>query len=114
MSYQVTFPVIKALRAAHKDNNAPIWLKLAKLVKSSYKNNVININKIDKQTKEHDVIICPCKVLGTGVMSHKIILASFGISLTAVNKIVYSGGKVVDFTYMINKFPTGQGVMIIE
>ncbi len=114
MSYQTKLSTIKELRSAHRINDAPIWLKLSKLIKSPSKNNVININKIDKYTQENDIIICPCKVLGNGTISHKITLASFGISLTAVNKIIYSGGKVVDFTYMINKFPTGKGVRIIE
>ncbi|MCY3853888.1 MAG: 50S ribosomal protein L18e [Thaumarchaeota archaeon] len=113
MSYQTIFPQIKILRNAYKDTKSPIWMKLIKIAQSSYKNKVVNINKIKTYSKDGDFVVCPCKVLGTGLIEHKITLASFGISLAAINKIIKSGGKVVDFEHMINQFPTGKGVIII-
>ena len=52
-------------------------------------------------------------MLGTGILSHKIILASFSISNSAAKKIKDSGGEIIKFSEMIEKFPTGKGVKII-
>ncbi|MEK0328055.1 MAG: uL15 family ribosomal protein, partial [Nitrosopumilus sp.] len=64
-------------------------------------------------TKENAVIVVPGKVLGTGNVSHKITLSSFSISNSAAKKIIESGGTIISFSEMINKFPTGKGVIII-
>ena len=71
------------------------------------------MNKINDVTKENDVIVVPGKVLGTGNVFHKVTLSSFSMSNTAAKKIVESGGKIISFSEMIEKFPTGKGVRII-
>ena len=70
------------------------------------------MTRINKITKENDVIFVPGKVLGTGNISHKITLCSFSISITAANKIIKSGGNVMSAHDMIKKYPTGKGVTI--
>ena len=72
-----------------------------------------NLKKINENSDEGNAIIIPGKVLGTGILSHKIILASFSISNSAAKKIKDSGGEIIKFSEMIEKFPTGKGVKII-
>lgn len=48
---------------------------------------VVNINKIDKESKDGDKVIVPGKVLGSGEMSHKISIAAFSFSETAKSKL---------------------------
>ena len=48
-----------------------------------------------------------------GKISHKISLSSFSISNSAASKIKESGGEVLKFSEMIEKYPTGTGVKII-
>ena len=104
----------KELKQASTKNDAPIWLKLAKLaLKTSSSKRVVNLTKINDVTKEGEVIVIPGKILGTGNVSHKITLSSFSISNSAAKKIIESGGNIISFKEMIEKFPTGKGVRII-
>jgi len=105
--------MIKDLKQASRKNEAPIWSKLANLaIKPSSARRVVNLARINKITKENDVLFVPGKVLGTGNMSHKITLSSFSISTTAANKIIQTGGSIMTYSDMIKKFPTGKGVII--
>ena len=114
MVKQLVLLMAKELKKASKKNEAPIWARLADLaIKPSSARRVVNLTKIDKITKEGDVLFVPGKVLGTGNMSHKITLCSFSISTVAATKIIQAGGSVLKFTDMIEKFPTGKDVTII-
>jgi len=114
MTNQVVIQMVKVLKQASVKNDAPIWSKLAKLaLKTSSSKRVVNLTKINDITKENDVIVVPGKVLGTGNVLHKVTLSSFSISNSAAKKIIESGGKIISFSEMIEKFPTGKGVNII-
>jgi len=114
MTNQVVIQMVKELKQASTKNDAPIWLKLAKLaLKTSSSKRVVNLTKINDVTKEGEVIVVPGKILGTGNVSHKITLSSFSISNSAAKKIIESGGNIISFKEMIEKFPTGKGVRII-
>ena len=114
MTNQVVIQMVKLLKQASTKNDAPIWSKLAKLaLKTSSARRVVNLTKINDVTKENDVIVVPGKVLGTGNVLHKVTLSSFSISNSAAKKIIESGGKIISFSEMIEKFPTGKGVSII-
>ena len=113
MVNQVVLLMIKDLKQASKKNEAPIWSKIADLaLKSSSSKRTVNLTRINRITKENDVIFVPGKVLGTGNVSHKITLSSFSISTTARNKIIQSGGNIMAYSDLIKKFPTGKGVII--
>jgi large subunit ribosomal protein L18e len=114
MTNQVVLQMVKELKGASKKNNAPIWSRLAELaLKPSSARRTINIGQIDKFVKDNDVIVVPGKVLGTGNISHKITLCSFSISNTGAKKVLQSGGKILNFSELINSHPTGKGVTII-
>lgn len=106
--------MVKQLKKASAKNKAPIWSKLAQLaLKPNSVKRVVNLTKINSLTKENDVVIVPGKILATGNIDHKITLSSFSISNSAAKKIIESGGTIISFSEMINKFPTGKGVIII-
>jgi large subunit ribosomal protein L18e len=114
MTNQIVIQMAKELKQASAKNDAPIWLKLAKLaLKTSSSKRVVNLTQINDVTKEGEVIVVPGKILGTGNVSHKITLSSFSISNSAAKKIIESGGNIISFKEMIEKFPTGKGVRII-
>ena len=105
--------MIKDLKQASKKNEAPIWSRLAELaIKPSSSRRVVNLTRINKTTKDNDVLFVPGKVLGTGNLSHKITLSSFSMSTTAAKKIIQTGGNVMAYADMIKKYPTGKGVII--
>ena len=106
--------MVRELKNASKNNDAPIWSKIAKnALKSNSNKRTINLKKIDALTDNGNAVIVSGKVLGTGKLSHKIIVSSFSISSSAAKKIKESGGEILKFSDMIERFPTGKDVKII-
>lgn len=111
---QTVLVMSREFRKASKNNDAPIWSRLSQqALKPTVARKVINLHKINKLTKDNDVVVFPGKVLGTGILSHKITLCSFAMSSTAKHKILDSGGKILDYKDMIKEFPTGRGVTLL-
>ncbi len=114
MANQVVQRLAYDLKKASRENDAPIWLRLARLAqKPSRARRTVNLNKIARLTREGDTVIIPGKVLGTGNISHKITLCSFSISVAAAGKIIQSGGEILDFGQMRERHPTGSGVVLL-
>ena len=82
-------------------------------LKSNSSQKTINLKKIHDNSDDGTAVVIAGKVLGTGTIAHKIILSSFSISNSAAKKIKESGGEVIKFSEMIERFPTGKGVKII-
>lgn len=68
---------------------------------------------MDNITKEGDIVIVPGKVLGSGIINHKIILSCFSISVAAMKKIIDCGGEVITINELVEQYPDGKGVRII-
>lgn len=114
MTNQVVIQMAKDLKKASTKNDAPIWAKLAEYaLKPSIAKRDLNLNRIGQLTKENDIVVFPGKVLGTGIVPHKITLFSFSISNTAANKIVEKGGKIISYSDLIEQNPTGKGVVLL-
>jgi large subunit ribosomal protein L18e len=114
MTNQVVIQMAKDLKKASTKNNAPIWKKLAEYaLKPSAARRNINLYRIGQITKENDIVVFPGKVLGTGNMPHKITLFAFSISDSAANKIIQNGGKLISYSSLIEKNPTGKGVVLL-
>ena len=114
MTSQVVIQMAKDLKKASSKNKAPIWGKLAEYaLKPSIARRKINLYKIGQLTKDNDTIVFPGKILGTGNLPHKITISSFSISESAANKIAKSGGKLISFSDLISKNPTGKGVVFL-
>ena len=102
------------LRNAYKRSGSPIWKSIEKKFKSSRSNrSEVNVSKLDNITKEGDIVIVPGKVLGSGIINHKIILSSFSISVTAMKKVIDCGGEVITINELVEQYPDGKGVRII-
>ncbi len=74
---------------------------------------VVNLYKLDRLTKEGDVVYVPGKVLGTGEISHPITIAAFSFSKTAYEKLLKSGSTILTTQEFAEKYPRGSGVKII-
>ncbi len=114
MANQVVIRMAKDLKKASTKNDAPIWARLAEYaLKPSSAKRHINLNRIGQLTKDSDTVVFPGKVLGTGDIDHKITLCSFSISNSAATKILEKGGKIMSFSDLIAKHPTGKGVALL-
>jgi large subunit ribosomal protein L18e len=103
-----------SLRNAYKRSGSPIWKSIEKKFQSSRSNrSEVNVSKLDNITKEGDIVIVPGKVLGSGIINHKIILSCFSISVAAMKKIIDCGGEVITINELVEQYPDGKGVRII-
>ena len=77
-------------------NNHKKFLKLVENVRKRE-----TLDKLDKETKEGEIVIVPGKILGKGQLNHKLTLAAFSFSSKALEKIKNS--KIVQIEDLINK-----------
>jgi len=68
---------------------------LANLIAAPRRKRVtVNIEKINKETKENDIVAVPGKILGKGNMEHEITIAALSFSSEALKKLKEAKCKV--------------------
>lgn len=109
-----TVRMARNLRRKSTTHEAPIWKKVSEFaLKTAVSKRVINVNGIEKLTKDGDVVVFPGKVLGTGDITHNISLFCFDISRTAASKVRNAGGRILDYKTLTDERPTGTGVVLL-
>ena len=116
MSHKITGPsnyyVRKLTRVLWK-TKIKIWRKISKKLGSPRRNKVApNLYRINKKTKENDVIVIPGKVLGMGELSHTLTIACLECSNSARKKINSSGSKLISIEDLLQQNPKGSRVKI--
>ncbi|MFX1376651.1 MAG: 50S ribosomal protein L18e [Promethearchaeota archaeon] len=90
-----------------------IWKKVSKKLSGPRKNRVSpNIYRINKKTKENDVIVIPGKILGMGELDHTLTIACLECSKSAKQKIESSGSKLISIEDLLEQNPKGSGVKV--
>ena len=90
-----------------------IWKKVSKKIAGPRNNRVeANLYRINKNTKDNDVIVIPGKVLGIGELDHKITIACLECSQPAKDKIEKSGSKILKIEDLLEQNPEGKNVKI--
>jgi len=86
--------LMQFLKKASKEKDSEIWLALIEQLSKSKRNlRVVNLNRIDRFTKEGEVIVVPGKVLGIGSLNHQVSVGALSFSKEAAKKIRDLGGK---------------------
>ncbi len=109
-----TRALLNALRRTSTKHGVKIWKRVAELIaRPARKRVVVNIGKIDRYTKDGDVIVVPGKVLGAGILTHKVTVAALNASAAARSIIIGAGGTLMSIDELLTKVPAGSGVTII-
>ncbi|TFF86778.1 50S ribosomal protein L18e [Candidatus Thorarchaeota archaeon] len=109
-----TRALINALRRTSAKHDARIWKRVAELIsRPSRKRPTVNVGKIGRYTNAGDVIVVPGKVLGSGMIPHKVTVAALNASATARSAIVGAGGSLISIDELMAKAPKGKGINII-
>ena len=98
------------LKKLSKEKKVRIWEKVA----SELGKKEINLDSVNKHTKENDKIVVPGKVLGRGKLEHKVKIAAFKFSSQAEKKIEDIGGEALTIRKLTQKNPKGSGVKILS
>ena len=109
-----TRALINALRKTSTKHDVGIWKRVAELLaRPSRKRPTVNVGKIQRYTNAGDIVIVPGKVLGSGIMSHKVTVAALNASVTARSAIVGAGGSLITIDELLKQSPKGRGITII-
>lgn len=105
---------IRLLRRASKSSGAGVWGYVAELLeRPSRRRVVVNISRINRHSRDGDVVVVPGKVLGSGSMDHRVTVAAMAFSRQAVEKVKSVGGRVIHIIELLNENPKGSRVKVI-
>lgn len=100
-------------RSAHK-LHASIWKDIDHHLQKPRRTSVeVNLSKINRLTKQDDIVIVPGKVLSSGKLLHNITIAALNFSQHAREKILSSGGKCLTLKELIKQNPKGSNIKVI-
>lgn len=106
--------LIDKLKETARKEDVRIWKAIAKELSRSRRNRrVVNIGEINKHTRNGDVVIVPGRVLGDGILDHKIEIAAFKFTENAKEKIEKLGGKFMSISELMKKNPKGSNVRLM-
>ncbi len=106
--------LIRELKKKSIEEKVKIWKRIASdLEKPTRNRRIINLSKIDRYTKDNETIIVPGKVLGSGELNKKVVIAAYSFSDQALSKIKLCNGKAVNIEELMKKNPKGNKVRII-
>ena len=90
-----------------------IWKKVSKKLSGPRRNQVeANLYRINKKTKNNDVIVVPGKILGLGELNHKLTIACLTFSKSAKKKIEASGSKLISIEELLEQNPKGESIKV--
>ena len=91
-----------------KKKEGNIWKSVASdLSRPSRKRRIVNLSKISRLSKENETILVPGKVLGSGVLEHKITISAYQFSESAKVKLKESGSKILELNDLAKQSPKG-------
>ena len=106
--------LVRKLKKAANENNAPIWDYVAELLsRPTRRRVVVNVSRIERYAKEGETIVVPGKVLGAGTLTKKVTVAAYAFSESALLKIRAAGGKAITIEDLIRENPKGSGVRVM-
>jgi len=110
----VTRKLIDELRRASKKHNAPAWKRVAELLEKQTRSRPhVNLSKINRYSKEGEMVVVPGKVLGAGKLEKQVVIAAYAFSETALEKIRAAGGKAITLEQALRENPEARNVRII-
>ena len=106
---------IRLLRKIAREHKSALWKDIAERLEKPRRQRVtVNISKINRYTKEGDVIVVPGKVLGMGILDHSVTVAAISFSASAIEKISKAGGKCLHIIELALNNPKGSNIKIIQ
>lgn len=104
--------LVKTIIAAKKSKS---WFKIAEILSGSRRKRInMNLEEINKKSKEGDSIVVPGKVLSQGEINKKIKVVALNFSERARDKLLKAGCGVSGIFEEIKKNPNAKGVKVLK
>ena len=106
--------LIGELKKRSSEQSVNLWKRIAlDLERPTRQRRVVNLSRINRHTKEDEVIIVPGKVLGTGMLNHKLTISAYQFSDQAKDKIEKAGSQIISLLDISKDKPNGKKIRII-
>jgi len=106
--------LIGELKRRSIEQSVNLWKRIAvDLERPTRNRRAVNLSRINRNTKENEIIVVPGKVLGSGVLNHKLKISAFQFSEQAKDKIEKSGAEIVSLLELSKEKPNGKKIRII-
>jgi|TARA_B100001964_G_scaffold223674_2_gene269820 large subunit ribosomal protein L18e len=106
--------LIGELKKRANEQSVNLWKRVAlDLERPTRSRRAVNLSRINRHTKENEVIIVPGKVLGTGILNHKLTISAYQFSDQAKDKIEKAGAEIVPLLDLSKDKPNGKNIRII-
>jgi large subunit ribosomal protein L18e len=106
--------LIQELKKKSQEKQAEVWRYLAERLATSKRNRIaVNVSRLNRNTKEGDIVTVPGKVLGSGKANHPITVAAFAFSDQAQSKILQAKGNCLSIRDLMKMNPDGANVKVI-
>ena len=103
---KVLFDTIRDLKKVASKTGTSVFRAVADdLSGSASQRAQVNLDKLERLTKDGEKIIIPGKVLGDGVFNKKITVVAFNASDSAIEKLEKAGSKFIKIKDYIAKSP---------
>lgn len=103
--------LIKELKEHSTKEKSNFWKRIAQELERPTRNmREVNLEKLDKHTKENEIVMVPGKILGIGELTHKITVASFSATESAKEKLKTN---LITIQELLKKDPKGKNIRII-
>lgn len=104
--------LVQTLVEAKKNEN---WLEIARILSGPRRKRInLNLEEIEKNSKEGDAIVIPGKVLSLGEINKKLKIVALDFSEKAKEKILNSKGQTLSICEEIKANPKAKGVKILK
>ena len=106
--------LISELKKKSITSKQRLWKAIAlELERPTRQRRVVNLSRIDRFTKEGEIIVVPGKVLSSGDLNHKLTIAAWRFSETSIDKITSQKGKAISIEELMKSEIKGKKIRII-
>ena len=106
--------LIGELKKRGNEQEVNLWRRIAlDLEKPTRQRRAVNLSRINRHTKENEVVVVPGKVLGSGDLNHKLTIRAYQFSEQAKDKLEKSGAQIVSLLELSKEKPDGKNIRII-
>jgi large subunit ribosomal protein L18e len=106
--------LIAELKRKSIDESSSFWKRIATdLERPTRGRRAVNLSRINRFTKDNELVIVPGKVLGSGVIDHKVTVAAFSFSEGAIVKLKKQNCDALSIAELVQKKPKTSDIRIL-
>ncbi len=110
----LTRMLVRQLRKTAREKGARVWLKVAEELEKPRRRRVaVNLSRINRSSREGEMVIVPGVVLGVGDVNKKLTVVAVRITRRALEKLKASNCQFMTIAEALKVNPEGSNVRVI-